>query len=207
MKTIDKRLFVVLFFVFIAATVIGTLSHELGHYVAAKYLGYNAKISFAYTYWTPTNPDEAVILKNSFFITLGGPLQTMLTGTIGIFLLFIFRNSFVSTNRLSVRQWTIIFFSLFWLRQTTNLITWLGRYIITGQYSSNGDEIQIANYLRLPYWTILTFTGIIGFIVLAVIILKFIPKKQKLTFIISGFTGGIAGYILWLLLFGKYIMP
>jgi hypothetical protein len=196
-----------LIFVFIAATVIGTVSHELGHYYIAKHYGYNAEINYAYTYWEPANQDIVTSSKDNFCIVLGGPVETMTVGTIGLCLLLIFRKSFVLRNRLTATQWAIIFFSLFWLRQTTNLITWLCSYIITGHYSTIGDEIQIANYLKLPYWTILTFTGIIGGIILAVIIFKFIPKKLRLTFILAGLIGGIAGYVLWLILLGKYIMP
>ncbi|HXD93697.1 MAG TPA: hypothetical protein VNX01_10815 [Bacteroidia bacterium] len=202
-----KRLFIGLFLAFIVATIIGTISHELGHYFVAKLFGYKAEINYAYTYWTPDNPDEIVPLDNVFFITLGGPMQSMLTGTMGLILLYIFRNLFDIMHRLTFGQWTIIFLSLFWLRPTANLFTWIVGYILTGQFSSNGDEVELAKYLQLPNWTILTLTAIIGIIVLTVIVFKFIPTKQRMTFLISGLTGGITGYFLWLMLLGKYIMP
>lgn len=207
MKIFDKRLFTGLFFVFIAATVVGTISHEFGHYLVAKWLGYTAKMSYASTYWIPVNATAQSLPENSFYITLGGPVQTMLTGTIGLLLLFIHRRSFISIDKLSTGQWVMIFLSLFWLRQAANLVTCLYGYFVAGQFSLRGDELQIANYLYLPNWTILIVTAVIGALVLAVIIFKFIPVKQRFTFIISGLAGGIAGYTFWIILFGKYIMP
>ena len=47
MKTFDKGLFIKLFFAFIIVTIIGTLTHQLGHYLMAKYFGYSAKINYA----------------------------------------------------------------------------------------------------------------------------------------------------------------
>jgi hypothetical protein len=54
---------------------------------------------------------------------------------------------------------------------------------------------------------LLTFTALIGIIILAVVIFKFIPIKQRLTFMAAGLAGGVTGFVLWLILFGKMIMP
>jgi hypothetical protein len=207
MKNFDKRLFVKLFFAFIAFTIIGTLSHEFGHFLAAKYYGFHARINYAYSYWETYDPNEIVSDRTVFFITLAGPLQTMLTGTIGLLLLFVFRNSFRQTERLSFKLWTVLFISLFWLRQLANFAVWFGSCVFTGQFSQKGDEIKLAHFLRLPGWSIITVTAIISVFVLTLIFFKFIPIKQRLTFILSGLSGGIAGYYLWLVLLGKYIMP
>ncbi len=205
--SVDKRLFIWLFISFIIATIIGTLTHECGHFVVAKYLGYDAGINYYSAWWAGSNPNQAINPSDSFWITLGGPIETMLTGTIGLVLLFLFRNSFAHATKLSFVQWFIVFVSLFWLRQTANLVTWIGSYFFNGKFSQRGDEIKLSQYLQLPGWTITTLTAIIGAIVLVIIIFKFVPTKQRLTFIASGLTGGITGYILWLVLFGKYLMP
>ncbi|MFA6571341.1 MAG: hypothetical protein WCT77_08900 [Bacteroidota bacterium] len=207
MKYFDKQLFLGLFFAFILATIAGTLSHEFGHYLVAKYLGYNATINYASTQWRHININEQIPSVHYLLILIGGPIQTMLTGTIGLILLWIFRKSFYNTERLSIVQWCFIIISLFWLRQTANLVTWIGGYFYTGHFSTRGDEIRIALYLGLPFWSLSVLTAIIGAFILALIIFKIIPGKQRLTFVISGFTGGITGYILWLVLLGKYIMP
>ena len=42
----DYKLFILLTLTFIIMTVIGTLTHELGHYSVSKYLGYEASINY-----------------------------------------------------------------------------------------------------------------------------------------------------------------
>ena len=203
----DKKNFIALFLSFIAATIVGTLSHEFGHYIVAKYFGFDAELHYSSTSWRSPDSHNPITTGYPLAITLGGPIQTMLTGTIGIVLLYLHRNDFFKADKLSFQQWLIIFISLFWLRQTANLFTWLVSYLLNGKFSSHGDEIQIANYYDMPNWTIITFTALIGILLLALITFKFIPLKQRKTFLSSGLTGGIAGYIFWLVLFGKYIMP
>ncbi|WP_430401704.1 hypothetical protein [Fluviicola sp.] len=65
----DKRVFIRLFFAFVAFTIIGTISHELGHYIAGNCLGYDMSIDYARTY---IQDDSFVSPRNSFLITLGG---------------------------------------------------------------------------------------------------------------------------------------
>ncbi|WP_312075913.1 hypothetical protein [Chryseobacterium sp.] len=45
----DFKLFLILAFTFIIMTVVGTLTHEMGHYAVAKYFGYNARIDYQST--------------------------------------------------------------------------------------------------------------------------------------------------------------
>ena len=199
------RLFIWLFLSFICATVVGTLTHELGHYVVAEFLGYDADIH--YGSMRIVKAPIAGKQSDGFWITSGGPIQTMLTGSIGLILIFINRKSFIVSNALSGWQWFLIFITLFWLRQTANFTTWLGGYLFKGSFSTRGDEIRLANYLGLSNWTILSFTGLIGLSVLTIIALKVVPLKQRLTFMASGLFGGIVGYILWLEVLGKIIIP
>lgn len=203
----DKRLFIWLTIAFIIATVIGTLTHECGHYLVAKAFGYDATIHYGSTGWRPLSPEQSVSQTDGFWILLGGPLETVLTGTIGLLLLFLFRKSFDEVENLSFKQWLLIFVSLFWLRQTANFIGWVGLYFINGKFSARSDEIRLAEHFNLPDGTISITTAIIGAIVLTVIIFKFVPLKQRLTFITSGLAGGLTGYYLWLTLLGKYLLP
>jgi hypothetical protein len=205
--TIEKRLLVYLIAGFIVATIIGTVSHELGHYIVARGLGYDAHISYQSVNWAKTITTNKINLSDSFYITLGGPLQTMLTGTIGFILLFVFRKSFEQTNRLSFGQWTLIFITLFWLRQIANFVVLLTYYIFSGKLSARGDEIKMSRYLQVPDWTIIAITALIGAGILGITIFEFVPKIHRLTFILSGLIGGVAGYMIWLEWFGKLLMP
>jgi hypothetical protein len=205
--SLDKRLFIWLFIAFIIATVIGTLTHECGHFIVAKCLGYDAWLHYGSTGWKASSPNQVVNPSDGFWILIGGPFETMLTGTVGLALLFSFRKSFDNAIKLSFGQWFLIFVSLFWLRPTANLVAGLGRYLINGNFFNHSDEIKVAKYLKLPDLSISILTAIIGAIVLTIVIFKFVPANKRLTFIYSGIAGGITGYVLWLVLFGKYLIP
>ncbi len=207
MTSIDYNLLTKLFIAFIAATIIGTLSHELGHYTVARLLGNEAHINYSSTRWVLTNRNGLSPATQSFWITLGGPLQTIITGSVGYFLLVYNRKSFLSATRLTVRQWGMIFLALFWLRQSANLVTWILGYVVTGKWSSSGDELKLAGYLGLPRSLLMIITAVIGFLLLLEVIFRYIPQKQRITFIIAGFTGAATGYILWFYLAGKYLLP
>jgi hypothetical protein len=204
---IDRRLFLYLTIGFVLATIVGTLTHEFGHYITAKLLGFDAHIKYASTYYTKSNPNQSFGRSDIILITLGGPIQTMLTGTIGLFFLCIYHKSYRIAQQLSFIQWTLIFISLFWLRQTANFFTGLGTYIIFGKVSNHSDEIRLDRYFGLHGWTLTTLTATIGIIVLSIIVFRLIPLKQRLTFILSGLIGGISGYILWLYILGPKLIP
>ena len=233
---IELKLFFVLAFTFILFTIIGTVSHEYGHYFVAKSLDYDAEVSYAYTIWTdeiaeafmdsvetkyPNKEDfkkdfpekekyNSVAKKygkEDFLITLGGPFQTMLTGTIGLLFLYFKREKFNGSKKNNLMSWLLVFISLFWLRQLSNFLHWLVSYFFTGEFSMGGDEIRAALHLNLPIGTFAIGTAFIAAIILAFIILKIIPKEKRITFITAGLVGGMLGYYIWLVLLGPIVMP
>lgn len=207
MYTNNWRLLSGLIIAFMVTIIIGTVSHEAGHYITAKALGYHARINYMST--TDITPSEGRLAdpKERILITLGGPAQTLLTGTIGLILLYTSRRSFQSVSKLNLRQWIIVFISLFWLRQTANFVVWISGYFIKGQFSTRGDEIKLARYFNLPDATIISVSAFVGAIVLLIVLFKFIPITQRVTFIFSGLLGGIAGYLIWFGVLGKLILP
>lgn len=229
------KLFLILAFTFIIMTVVGTLTHEMGHYAVAKYFGYDARIDYQSTrfdrddtlsYLKKTSRKYAFEIHNGLnypekfnyektrskylkelqYILIGGPFQTILTGTIGFILLLMYRKKLFSEDKTSVTGWVLVFISLFWLRQSANSLMWTLDYLLSGEKSMRCDEVRIARYLELNIWTIISITGILGFIVLYFVI-RMLPKNQILTFLLAGLVGGISGYYLWLIKFGKYILP
>lgn len=238
--TIQPKLFFLLFFSFIIMTVVGTLSHELGHYTMARLMGYNATINYQsthYTYDQKNDPDNEFMrecykrykteLKNgtdfpgkekyfaigdryttqSLWITWAGPLQTMLTGSIGFVLLLSFRRRVIQQQQISIGGWVLVLLSLFWLRQLANLFVGVMSWLLKGRTSISGDEMSLAAILEWPLWSIQISTGLIAIGVLAFIVLRIIPKNQIVTFLVAGFLGGIFGYYLWLFQLGPVIMP
>lgn len=204
---IDLKLLIFLILGFILATVIGTVSHEYGHYLPAEAYGLEAKVHYGYTTWS--KPSDNFLLKNSayFWITLVGPLQTMLVGIIGMILICKNRISFRNVALLSVKQWIIIFATLFLLRFSFNFLSSIPSWIVRGKLIGRSDEIKIARYLEWPTWSVSLFFASIGFIILVWIVFYVVPIKQRFTFILAGLIGGISGFVLWLDLFGKIIMP
>jgi hypothetical protein len=226
---------ITIYFTFILFTTIGTLSHEFGHFIVGRYLGYESTIHFGFTK-SGDNPsleckmdsiyhknkiaiqskseyaDKPEMLKlfkintdNHFWITFGGPFSTMLTGTIGLIIIIFIRKKHQFASKLS--HWVCLFLALFWFRQPTNLISWILSKPINGNSKSRGDEIRLAKYLDLPNGTIIWITGILGLFVGGYVILKFVPRDKLITFLISGFLGGISGIILWLKILGPIILP
>lgn len=232
----DFRLFLKLVFGFIAFTIIGTLSHESGHYIVAKCLGYKAKINYNSSWYYDKN-NEAFLeshwklysqqiisdqkfpdkerwdrlkfkrQRDSYWITLGGSMQTMLTGTVGLVLLWFFRKRYYSATALSFPLWLLVFVSLFWLRQAANFFVGATRFLVYDPFRSHSDEFVLARRMNIPEWTLSTITASIALIILAVVIFKFIPIKQRLTFMLAGIVGGVSGYLLWQTYLGKTIMP
>ena len=232
----DIKLFALLFLAFVISTILGTISHEYGHYAVAKYLGYSSTISYGYTNWndkatdqfmdsTYSNYSKEIELQlefprkkefdlvakkqihNGFWIILGGPFQTMLTGTLGFLFVLYHRKKIRNENALSISQWVIVFLCLFWLRQIANLVTWVAGYFFKGKFSLGGDEIGLAIHAGLPMGAILSITACIALGILVFIIFKILPFNIRLTFILAGFSGGIFGYFFWLFWIGPILLP
>lgn len=225
---------IIIYFTFILFTVIGTLTHEFGHFIVGRYLGYNSTIHYGFTS-TGTNQineklfkiylrnKKAINAKNNFsekqefeslieentrnyyLFTLGGPSINIIIGSIGfILILFIRRRHLFATSKF---HWLCLFLTFFWMRQPNNLVTWIMKTPITGSNILNGDEIKLARHLNLPSGTIIWITGILGLLICGYTILKFVPKDKLRTFLVSGFLGGVSGIILWFKILGPIILP
>lgn len=227
----DVKLFFLLSLAFFVAVIVGTLTHECGHYAVAKSLGYSSSIHYGYCIWddestrpfldsifktyakkVETNMNfpqkekfdtiQQKQMKDSFWITLGGPAQTMITGTLGLLLLLKQKKKIIQTNNINLYQWLCIFLSFFWLRQFVNLFTWVLGYFKNGKFSTEGDEIGLAISLGLPQGTLAIVTAIIAFFIALFILFKIIPSSKRFTLIAAGLFGGTVGYLFWLVWFG-----
>lgn len=200
-RAFDIRLFAYLALAFVSFTIIGTLSHEAGHYCAARLLGYSAEMNYGFTRYGENIPEA-----DAFIITLCGPLQTMLTGTTGFVLLLVYRKEFHSAVRLSFRQWLLIFFSLFWLRELFNFAQGMLGWWWRGRFSAHNDEARLAITLDLPVIGIALPAALISAAIVALVVFRFIPAQQRLTFIASGIAGGLLGFYCWFNLIGPVVM-
>ena len=181
---------------FILFTIIGTITHELGHYTAGKSLGLDCHINYAAcfclteeqikiseearslleTYGSRDSiPEEiykdyisrrkAVKETKSIWVAIGGPLQTIITGTLGLIIL-LFRNRKFKGTVFNNFDWLFVFLSLFWLREPFNLILSITKRITYGSGSFfGGDEYNISRRLGLWEGSLSTILGLIGLMI------------------------------------------
>lgn len=234
--SINYKALIILSLTFIAFTVIGTLSHEAGHIAVAKLLGYQTELHYgSMNYYggktfntmseiyreyaielekgtdfkrkTELEQAQRNYQKDTLLITIGGPLQTILTGTIGL-LFLLWRRKHIALYGLGRLDWLAIFLSLFWLREAFNLTMSIVFEILAPNGSwFGGDELRISSMLNFWPGTFSIILGIIGTFVSFYILFSVIPARMRLTFICSGLLGGISGFILWLHLLGPVVLP
>lgn len=234
---------------FMMFTVVGTLTHELGHIAVAKYLGYETELHYGsmnYNY-KKYHEDEDVIKantifneldsktveaedlikgekfgelnrlrdlidkkypndkKHSFYITLGGPIQTILTSFIGLYILW--RRETKDRYSLQFIDWLGVFLSLFILREVFNFFTASYSSLFFNRSNFHGDEFRLSRYLDLNEWFIPSITLIIGLMISLFIIFRVIPIRYRFSFIISGLIGGVLGFLIWFGFLGSLLLP
>lgn len=220
------RLLTILTISFIAFTAIGTLCHEYGHVIMAKILGYETTLHYGSMEFDDSKLINTIktlesINKESnkvqnlkqihwlhnILIAAAGPLQTILTGSIGFFLLLSYNRN-KTPKPPTFFEWVLVFSTLFWLRQVFNWINSILTEIITpdGSYFT-GDEKKIAELLGIWPGTIATILGLVGSAVCFWVVFKFMPKNRRLVFILSGILGAPLGYILWMKILGPSVLP
>lgn len=190
-----------LFAVFI---IIGTLSHESGHYIIARLWGFHhAYIAYDRTYYgANSNLNPADYDKIEIWVTLGGPMITMIIGTIG--LLLCLRN-----RGYKVLNWKIhlyIILALFWGREVSGLPIPIMDLLQQHPPHFGGDEGRLSSLLHLPNGFLTFATGISGFVICSYIFF-FIKKELRLTFIVSALVGTGLGVCLWWGILGPRILP
>ncbi|WP_417368476.1 hypothetical protein [Flavobacterium beibuense] len=232
--TLQFRLFIYLALGFITATVIGTITHECGHIAVAKMLGYKTELHYASmspdydekieeidAYYESNkeilitkedSPErkklESLMVayqKDVTMVRWGGPIQTMLTGTIGFLILWFNRKKI--GYKLTLLQWILVLLTFFWSRQIYNMLSGIIIYFKRGKWIISGDESRLSYYYNLPAETINIVTALIAVVFLVITVFKLIPKQQRLTFITAGIIGSTIGALFWLKYFGPVILP
>jgi hypothetical protein len=235
-NSIDIKHLIFIILGFVLFTVIGTVSHEFGHIIIAKSLGYETILHYGSMNYDNSNYKKRIVeiynqnkteiengtefkhkaeyekgvkklTNNILLVRIGGPLQTITTGIIGLIIIY-WRRKKIKEDGLKLFDWFAIFLSLFWLREVFNLSMSIGSELIKpdGSYFG-GDEKRISELLNLWNGTVSCLLGIVGLIISAYIVFKVLPKKLRLTFILGGFLGGIFGFILWMNILGPKILP
>lgn len=236
--TFNKPLFWLLSGGFIVTIVIGVFSINTCLYVTAKSVGDSTQIKYDGVHYfllendynscdtiakyitqikagqdfpgeEKLNKFSKKVIYNNALINLSFLLETMLTGSVAFILLVFYRNSLEMQGELKTRYWILIFLALFWLFESFIFVVWLLDYILKGNFVQSIPWRYVAYLFHIPQWLLVTLAGLIGFVVLATIIFRFIPFKQRFTFIISGIIGGglsIFLCFLWLYVIGPCLI-
>lgn len=216
----NLRLFFLTIITLFFLPLLGTISHEYGHIFTAEKLGYKTTLHFASINWEKKiNPSNNLvihqingskkgIITDTDLILIGGPLQTIAVGVLGLTIVFLRKKYILKIKQLRFIDWIGVFLSLFWVRNIFNLALYIMLGVIKQRSSYfGGDEAHISQSLGLPIGAIPLFWGIIGITIVSYIIFFVIPKRIRLTFISGGLIGGIAGYACWYYYLGPKLLP
>ena len=194
--------FLKIILIFIIVPFIGTILHELGHYLIAIFNGYEAQIHYNYTTSTIISANEPIIY---FYFILGGPLSTWLQCIIPFLIIIIYFNE--------KRERTIIkenFFEKYFIL-CLFFISMCGRFIFNAiiyifTRSKTIDEYKMADFLNIYPETFLIVFAAISLLILFISIYK-IPKNLRINTVLGALIGSGLGYYLWNYIFGPLILP
>jgi len=144
-------------------------------------------------------------LKN-LLVTIGGPLQTISTGILGLLILYLRRHK--NKLKFNLIDWIGVFLSLFWLREIFNLtVSISSKLFFNGKNYFGGDELYISRRLHISDGSVPISLGLIGLLISFYVVFKIVPEKYRFSFIISGIIGGIIGYFIWFHFLGLLVLP
>jgi hypothetical protein len=200
----DKiKIILIYFTIFFIVPIVGTLLHEVGHYLAAIIMGFEARIAYAYTFISGSYTPEEF-----FIFILWGPLATWIESVIPFLLLYYFYNKTKQkrTNMqpnyfMKSKFLLLLTFSSFCCRFVFNA----AGYFISQSHSM--DEYRLGEYLGIIPEIIIYGSAIIGLIMMFVLLIRVLPKKSILWILLPSLAGAVLGYYIWYEILGPVILP
>jgi hypothetical protein len=198
-------------FFFIAAPA-GTLLHECGHALVALLFGFHPVVHYDWCSTISASDWQMVEdgTKNyneyphRFWITAGGPAQTLITGFTGMAaLLVLSRRTVINAWNGTHLLWIVL--AYFHSRWVYNSLGILYKLYVSGKHS-NADEVKL-----MRYWNIDIAAGTWAMLLVACALLAYITfvlvKKNRWQLIVFGGAGSLAGGWFWLKWAGPVLMP
>jgi hypothetical protein len=136
--------------------------------------------------------------------TLGGPISTVLVGTVGLIALARRRRRPGRQESLDALDWTLTITALFWSREVFVMLSHaLG---ISASHRGRSDETTIAGLLGLPLPSIPVLLGMLGLAVCITVTLRH-PRGCRLPFVLGGAAGCAVGFVAWYGWLGPHLLP
>ena len=192
------------FLVFLPMAAIGTVSHELGHVLAARASGVGTVLHYGSTEWLL--PDSGLSTRDEAWMLLGGPASTVALGTAGFVWLLRLRARVPADAPLRVRGWIATLLALFWSRQVFNAAVCVVAFAVLGTWPTT-DETTLAVLGGLSEWITVWVPCLVGFLVCAAVVVRLHPVGHRLAFAVGGSLGALAGFALWYGPVGPRLLP
>lgn len=196
----EKAIIIVKYFlIFLPIPIIGTLLHEVGHYLVAISFGYPAEIHYAYCSYNCGQDCDSI---NTIYMTWGGPIATWLQSSIPFLILVTYykkekRSKFVKD--LPPLFITLLCFASFCARFIFNAVGGIFR-------GFQGDEGRLSRFYGLfPGTIILIFASLA--VILLLYLLYMIPNNMRIYILLGAISGAVLGYYLWYYLLGAALLP
>lgn len=219
---------------FITCTILGTMTHELGHIAVAQSLGYQTELHYASMEWydtelrhhrdslsqlleqptisaARTKELEAAFAQTflkeripALLITMGGPAQTLFFGLIG-FIVLLYRRKEPS---FTYTDWGLVFLTLFLSRMIANPVISATLFFLGKSESLiTGDEQNVARLLRIDSVFISGPLFLISLACCSYTLFWLIPKQHRLRFFTWGLIGSGLGFVIWMIVLGPSLLP
>ncbi|MFW9969276.1 MAG: hypothetical protein ACFFDF_03685 [Candidatus Odinarchaeota archaeon] len=188
--------------IFFFVIIIGTLVHELGHYIVAVIYGIPVRISYAYT-----TIYGSLTADQWFWFIMGGPLVSWLVSIMGIIIIFSkYRHMHSEQDYpIGISQTISIVAISFSIRFVFNAGLYFINTTLFGMLSGT-DETLIAIFLGISPDILMYGSAVValGFIIIG---LYYIPRFQRYIILFGGIIGGVIGYLFWYYWVGPIILP
>lgn len=185
---------------FVPMGALGTVLHELGHWAVAEALGCPASLHYGWTH-LECAPLSATA---STLVTLGGPVQTMVTGTLGLGLLWRLRG-----QAWGGRHVIALLMALFWSREVFNAAAYVVFQLggmVPAERLVQGDELLLGLALGGPPELVLAVTGLVGVVAVLWVALE-VPRAERVPLVVGGGVGSLLGFALWMSFLGPILLP
>ena len=188
---------------FLPSAALGTVGHELGHWMAAHWLGCAPVLHFASV--SPHCSDALPMGSQMLGVALG-PLGTMASGSVGMAMLWRWRQRHQRLDLEGV-MWSVL--ALFWSRPAFNLVVQVVLLVMghaTWQDIAHNDEARLSLWMGLPQLSLgIGFAGVAAGMCLWTALQ--IPRVDRSTWLVGAVMGALLGFAIWMGPVGPLLLP